>query len=174
MLSGSASLIGLVFIPLQSIVRQGGCDTFSRHLPEGHPLRPSPRPGDRRVTNRGPCEGSDIACKQREELLLMIEDVVDHTPTVTFVGTIDADSSIINSNALLQKDIDPAILVLHPHLGQRWWEGKPVYPSLDHCRIFWGSFLPGQNSALYTRYQTTTMPKSDWREKSETSPLNCR
>ena len=65
----------------------------------------------------------------------MIEYMVDETPAEPFVGSINADSLVIDGNALLHKNIDRAILMSRNQLQQGWGEGKVLSPPLDRSPI---------------------------------------
>ena len=41
----------------------------------------------------------------------MVQDVMDHTPSVPFIGTIDTYAPVIYSQTLLRADIKPPITI---------------------------------------------------------------
>ena len=62
---------------------------------------------------------------------------MDKPPSITFVGAVDTNASIIDCNALLCADIDPAFLILHSHLSECRGEVEAILPSRNCCRASW-------------------------------------
>ena len=66
-----------------------------------------------------------------------------------------SDASIIDGDALLKKDVYPTVLVLHAHLGQWWWKGEPINPSVNHRTTFGVAFDKGETVHDIYMHQTT-------------------
>ena len=64
----------------------------------------------------------------------MAQDMMDHTPSVPFVGTIDTCAPVIHSQTLLRVDNDPPITTHDPHLRKRRRKGEAILPTRDNCR----------------------------------------
>ena len=62
---------------------------------------------------------------------------MDESPSIAFVGAVDTNASIIDRNALLRADIDPAFLILHSHLSECRGEVETILPSWNYCRASW-------------------------------------
>ena len=62
---------------------------------------------------------------------------MDQPPSITFVGAVDANASIIDGNALLCANIDPAFLILHSHLSECRRELEAILPSRNDCPASW-------------------------------------
>ena len=67
----------------------------------------------------------------------MVQDVMDHTPPVPFIRTIDTYAPVIYSQTLLRADIDPPITKQDPHLSKRRRKSEAIPPALDDCRTSW-------------------------------------
>ena len=67
----------------------------------------------------------------------MTKNMMDQAPPATFVGAMDANASIIDSDALLSADIDPTVLIPYSHLSECWGKGEPIPPAWDYCRTSW-------------------------------------